>query len=55
VQFVLDHDQPRGDLHPPLADGQIRRQPSADAGIFPDYPARVVRNAGDAEEMVLIC
>lgn len=23
-------------------------------GVFPDYPAPVIRNAGDAEEMVLM-
>ena len=32
----------------------IRRQPAPMPGVFPDYPAPVVRNAGGEREMVLM-
>jgi putative SOS response-associated peptidase YedK len=34
--------------------GNIVLHPAADAGVFPDYPAPVVRNAGDDRELIMM-
>ena len=54
MQFVLDH------TNQAAIAGLFRRlnrylgNLAPMPGVFPDYPAPVIRNAGDAEEMVLM-
>jgi putative SOS response-associated peptidase YedK len=51
---LFDRHEPRGDPRAVPRDQPLCRQSAPDAGVFPDYPTPVVRNAGDGEREMLI-
>jgi hypothetical protein len=50
--LVFDHHEPSCDHRAIPRDQPLRRRPAADARVFPDYPAPVVRDDGGVREMV---
>jgi len=51
VQSLLDHDKP-GRHHRAVSRREpVRWQPGADAGVFPDYKAPIVRNGAEGREL----
>src|SRR5260370_29350554 len=51
---MFDHYQPSRHRRPLPRAQPVRWQPAANAGVFPDYPAPVVRNAGADRELTMM-
>jgi putative SOS response-associated peptidase YedK len=53
VQPILHDEERRRDPSSVRGAQQQARQPAFDAGIFPDYPAPIVRNAAEEREVAM--
>jgi hypothetical protein len=54
VQSLLHHHKPSGDHRAlPCPEPYVGNLPPI-PGVFPDYPASVIRNTGDGREMTLM-
>jgi putative SOS response-associated peptidase YedK len=54
VQSLQHHHKPSGNHRAVPRDEPLRWQPAAHAGVFPDYPAPVIRNAGAERELTMM-